>query len=440
MNEEVVLPDRSVHPLESAEDFRGEIPEMRIHAQLPDSEIEFTEFPGLVGAEVDSLSELYCCNCIIFVMRAIPFMSINERRFISEFIKYIGPERIMIAVNKLPERESDRNEAITHAERIIASAFPEVRCVFSDSEGWQESLRRGIRAMLNTRVPLSSSAMMEYISAKLVKELSHVRDEARKKGELVYRDNEDTFIINDALTKFGTDSNMAVKVITEGISRDVSKLCASATDEFRKNGRKWFKESFNAYIADGVKRISSQYVKEADERLKADTIRLSISLPDDSLEGSEIRKPADISGICDKSSEEGHDWNKIRNFMFFGVPVAAVVTGSIISHFSISSGIVAGCAVLLAGGAADLIMKAKNKMVNTDIERSIKLTEDKLSGEIISALSSEIISAYNHVEEEFRIKSSSVRHRSSYEAADENSETAKKIHRLEELIRIMKGE
>ena len=438
MKEEVILPDGSVHPLESAEEFRGKVPEMTIHAQLPENDIEFTEFPGLIGADVASFTELYCCDCVILVMRASQFMNINERRFIADYIKYIGPERIMLAVNKLPERESDRTQAVTHTERIIASSFHELRYVFADSEGWQESLRNGIRAMLNTNVPVSSSAMREHIASMLEKELARVRSEAKKKGELIYKENEDSFIVNDALTQFGADSNMAVKVLQEGISREISELSDSAIDEFRKNGRKWFTDNFRPYVTDALKRIASQYVKESNERLREDTIRLSISLPDDSLEGSELRKRDYIGRF--NVTESGHDWEKIRPLVIYGVPVASVIVASLVSYFSITAGIVTGFAILGAGVLSDFVMKARNKMMNADIERSIKLTMDNLSGELISAVSGEIISAYNHVEEEFRIKSSSVRHRSSYDAADENSETAEKIHNLEELIGIMKGE
>lgn len=246
---------------------------------------------------------------------------------------------------------------------------------------WENYTRKKLLAVINTSVTLPSSKMAEAIASMLSGELKQIRADAQKNNELAVRDNEDAMILNDSLTEFGKRENLAVQVLTDKVKSEFAALERDAVNEFRKNGREWYLGNFVSYASERVKKIFAQCMKESSERLNEDTVRLSIGLSDDSLYPAEINAPENLKNIA--VIEGGKDWYKYRQFAFYGVSGLAVIISGIIGHYSILNGIITGLLVICAGAIGDFVMRTKNKMLTGDMERSIKLTSEKLSSEAI---------------------------------------------------------
>ena len=443
----VVLPDGTREDLAGAEDLCGRLPALTIEADIPflsENKIEFMEFPEVLGKKFDGLSELYTCDAVVLVMSAEKFLSIKEQEFIAEYVKFIGPERLMLVVNKLSlVREQEQQRVIDHVKSKSASKIPEeVQLMFSDVEysgsSWEETARKRLLKMLSANVPLPSLRMKEMIASRLENELRGIREEARKNNDLELSSNDDAMLMNSSLTEFRKRENLAVQVLTDNLRSAFDGLQKSSLDQFTQNGNDWYMSSFSGYVSDAVRKIVDQYANEAFSRLQEDTVKLSIGLEGDVLEAPAVNMPDSVKDIA--VIQGGKDWYKYRTFALYGVSGLAVVLSGIISKFSLLSGIMTGWIVLGGGAAGDFVMRTKNQMMASDIERSIKLTADRLSSEVIDTLSAEVRKAYHLVEADFRSRTDSVIGRGIFVPADENSEAAKKMRAFEGVIRMLKAD
>ena len=326
-NDSIILPDgtrEDISALEKIsalddENFCADFQAITIEANIPmnENKLEFAEFPDVVGEKFDDLIDLYCCDCVMLIMNAEKFMNLQEQAFIEDYVKFIGPERIILVVNKLSlVNAQNRARVIDYVKKKAASKFPGLSCIFTDvkysGNSWENYTRKKLLAVINTPVTLPSSKMTEAIASMLSGELKQIRADAQKNNELAVRDNEDAMILNDSLTEFGKRENLAVQVLTDKVKSEFAALERDAVDEFRKNGREWYLGNFVSYASERVKKIFAQCMKESSERLNEDTVRLSIGLSDDSLYPAEINVPENLKDIA--VIEGGKDWYRYRQF------------------------------------------------------------------------------------------------------------------------------
>ena len=430
--------------ISSAENLCEELSELGIEANIPyisENNMEFAEFPETLGKRFHELTELYSCDAVILVLNAEKFLSIQEYDFVSEYVRYMGSERIILIINRLSSvNASDRQRVINFVKNRAASKIPGVSYIFTNvsysGKPWVDYARSKILTAVNTDSPLPAAKMRKAIAQTLTNELKHIREEARKNNELAIKENEDAIIMNNSLTDFIKDRDIALQVLADSIRSAFEELEKSAFDELIIKGKNWYIHEFEDYAAENARKISERSVKEAEKRLSEDTLRLSISLPEDPVEPPEISNIDVWGDIAVIYGEK--EWYRYRTLALYGLSACAVVISGIISHFNTLNGIITGLIVIGGGAAGDFIMKSRNKILTGDIQRSIKMTLENVSAKVAEAVCHEVKQAYLFTEAEFRRIADSLIGGSIFAPIDENSGTARRIRTLEELIEQLK--
>ena len=395
---------------------------------------------GGTGLTCRLISEIFrnSCDTVILITSAEKFLSIQEYDFISEYLRYMNAERIILIVNRLSSvPASNRQRVIDYVKNKIASKIRGVIYIFTDvpylGKSWEDYTRNKILAAVNTSAnTVYAAKMKKAIAQMLTNELKYIREEARKNNELTIKGNEDAIIMNNSLTNFVKDRETAVKVLTDSIKSALEGLEKSAVDELTVKGRNWYIHEFRDYVAENIRKISEDLIKEARECLSEDTLRLSISLSEDPAEPSEIHNIDSMKDITVVYGER--EWYRYRTLALYVLSAGAVVICGIISHFNMLNGIIIGLMMIGAGAAGDFVMKKKNKILVGDIRRSINMTLENVSSELTEAVCREVKQAYLFTEAEFRRMADSSIGGSIFAPINENSGTAKKIRTLEEII------
>lgn len=302
--------------LENLEDLLDEKNSIEIFSNndfLHSASLAVKEYHGIVNKKIlldtPSLSPIYECDKVIFVMSAEHLLSETECLFISNYIKYCGEDHLLLVINKIDLlNDVDIDNTLKYARNQIANKFGKVKWMVLDKRGTisncnecEIDLRKSVLELLESGYSQTVNAeqnILRYINACLKEELLLLEkykesdlDEINQANKKILEKKTlaKTFAEN-ALLDFKQRKNIAQEAVDDFVKQQFERIASCLISEFDKASNKsswyetemktcWDKEttSMSVLLTQLIDEIITKDINYLNEALKTQIERVSKS-------------------------------------------------------------------------------------------------------------------------------------------------------------------
>ena len=316
-------------------------------AFLKNNSLEFAELPGLLCSGMNGVIECLNYDAVVLVLDAEKLFSKLERIFLNMCVKFIGPERITVIVNKSEAVDkAERDELADVLRTKISGISQDIGLVFTDSDSWPEKARKRLIAVSSVRASMPVQNMKEYIASRLDEDAEKLRKDAESKRTFTVNTHNTAHSLlsesDDARTEFARRQNMTIEAIAGDIRSGFEEVKRSTLAKYRNGGQEWYSEQCAEYISDASCRIAEQAAEKAASRLQ-DDVKCLTSVLGSSVATPEIDSPEVSEGFSAESRRRSQgNYSKIATY---GGSICGVLIGGLVSRASLVAGIISGLAL-----------------------------------------------------------------------------------------------